>query len=210
MPDYIIGAIMMFGGNFAPREYAICSGQTVAISDNPALFAVLSNTYGGDGRTTFQLPDCRGRVPIGFGRGLGLSSTWRQGEMFGTNTVTLDNSNLPSHGHVAVVDITNSGSSQAIVKCYAGDPGSTGVSVFGNPQGKYWGPVGGGNTIEAYYETATQGATMAADAVEVSLGNMTGTIEIGEAGGDEPFSIIQPVQVASYIIALVGNFPIRN
>ncbi|MEL6637827.1 MAG: tail fiber protein, partial [Bacteroidota bacterium] len=68
-----IGQIMMFGGNFAPRGWALCNGQLLPINQNQALFSILGTTYGGDGRTTFQLPDLRGRYAMHAGRGPGLS-----------------------------------------------------------------------------------------------------------------------------------------
>jgi microcystin-dependent protein len=72
--DPLLGEIMMVGFNFAPRGWAFCDGQLLAISSNTALFSLLGTTYGGDGRTTFALPDLRGRVPLHKGNGPGLSS----------------------------------------------------------------------------------------------------------------------------------------
>ena len=73
MPEPFVGEIRMFAGNFAPRGWAFCDGQLLAISQNDALFSVIGTLYGGDGRTTFALPDLRGRVPIHAGQGPGLS-----------------------------------------------------------------------------------------------------------------------------------------
>ncbi|MEN8304090.1 MAG: tail fiber protein, partial [Campylobacterota bacterium] len=70
--EAFIGEIKMFGGNFAPRNWALCDGQLIAISQNEALFSILGTTYGGDGRTTFALPDLRGRVPMHAGHAAGL------------------------------------------------------------------------------------------------------------------------------------------
>ena len=75
MSDPFIGEIRMFGGNFAPRGWALCAGQTLPINQNQALFSLLGTRYGGDGRTTFALPDLRNRVPIGAGQGPDLPST---------------------------------------------------------------------------------------------------------------------------------------
>lgn len=96
--DPFIGEIRMFAGNFAPRGWAFCDGQLLAISSNSALFSLLGTTYGGDGRTTFALPDLRGRVAIHPGSGPGLS-TYRQGAIGGTETNTLLVSQMPSHSH---------------------------------------------------------------------------------------------------------------
>ncbi len=94
----MIGEIKMFGGNFAPRSWALCQGQLLAISQNTALFSILGTTYGGDGRTTFGLPDFRGRVAVGEGAGPGLSQI-RLGEKKGNQNTTLLVSNLPPHNH---------------------------------------------------------------------------------------------------------------
>lgn len=98
MSDPFIAQIMMFGGNFAPRGWALCDGQLLAISSNSALFSILGTTYGGDGRTTFGLPDLRGRAPIHPGNGPGLTSR-RLGERGGAETVTLNETQIPAHNH---------------------------------------------------------------------------------------------------------------
>jgi len=96
----MIGEIKMFGGNFAPRSWALCEGQLLPISSNTALFSILGTTYGGDGRTTFALPDLRGRVAVQQGNGPGLSS-YNLGQKGGAETNTLTVNNLPSHTHTA-------------------------------------------------------------------------------------------------------------
>ena len=93
-----IGQIIMFGGNFAPRSWALCDGQLLPISQNTALFSILGTTYGGDGRTTFALPDLRGRAPIHAGTGPGLP-TYRLGQRGGTATEFLNVTQMPSHFH---------------------------------------------------------------------------------------------------------------
>ena len=93
-----IGEISMFAGNFAPRGWAFCEGQLLPISQNSALFSLLGTTYGGDGRTTFALPDLRGRVPMHPGTGPGLSN-YRLGQKGGAETTTLTVAQLPSHSH---------------------------------------------------------------------------------------------------------------
>jgi len=93
-----IGEIRMFGGNFAPRGWALCDGQLLSISQNSALFSILGTTYGGDGRTTFGLPDLRGRAPVHAGTGPGLTPR-RLGEKGGAETVVLSLAQLPAHNH---------------------------------------------------------------------------------------------------------------
>ena len=98
MSEPFIGEIVIFAGNFAPRGWAFCEGQLLPISQNSALFSILGTIYGGDGRTTFGLPDLRGRAPIGPGNGPGLRS-YRQGERGGVEFVTLNVTQMPSHSH---------------------------------------------------------------------------------------------------------------
>ena len=96
--DAFTGSIVGFGFNFAPRGWAQCDGQLLAISQNSALFSLLGTMYGGDGRTTFGLPDLRGRTAIGAGNGPGLAGR-TQGQKGGLQSVTLSIANLPSHTH---------------------------------------------------------------------------------------------------------------
>ena len=104
MTEQFVGQIKMFAGNFAPRGYALCEGQLLSVSQNDALFSLIGTIYGGDGRTTFGLPDLRGRIPIHQGTGPGLSLR-RLGEKAGSERVTISNENqLPAHNHALVAD----------------------------------------------------------------------------------------------------------
>jgi microcystin-dependent protein len=96
-----LGMIIMFGGNFPILGWAFCNGQLLPINQNQALFSLLGTTYGGNGTTTFALPDLRGRAPIGFGQGTGLSNI-ALGEYAGGQTATLTTANLPAHQHPLV------------------------------------------------------------------------------------------------------------
>ena len=96
-----LGEISMFGGNFAPRGWAFCDGQLLSIAQNSALFSLLGTIYGGDGRTTFGLPDLRGRVPMHHGNGPGLSSH-PIGQKSGSETVILNVLQLPAHNHTVI------------------------------------------------------------------------------------------------------------
>lgn len=109
MPEPYVGEIRLFAGSFAPAGWASCDGQLLAISENEALFSLLGTTYGGDGRTTFGLPDMRGRVPIHVGQGPGLSPR-ALGASGGTETATVTTAQLPAHTHQASgADDTNVG-----------------------------------------------------------------------------------------------------
>lgn len=108
MADPFIAQITMFGGNFAPRGWAFCDGQLLAISTNQALFSLLGTTYGGDGRTTFALPDLRGRFPMHAGSGPGLTSR-PQGQKSGTESHTITVNQLPAHSHSINLASSNEG-----------------------------------------------------------------------------------------------------
>jgi len=143
-----IGEVIMFGGNFAPRGWAFCDGQLLAINSNQALFSILGTTYGGDGRTTFALPDLRGRAVIGPGNGPGLSPR-SLGSRTGTETVTLSVAEMPSHSHTAT------GTAQVSL--------SNEVGTSADPEGRYM-----ANHLGGFNEDATPGA---------KLGGVTSTID---------------------------------
>ena len=105
--DPFLGQMMLFGGNFCPRGWAKTDGQLLAISSNQALFSLLGTMYGGDGRTTFGLPDLRGRAPISVGQGPGLPS-YAQGSKGGSTTFTLTVNQMPSHNHTGTMRASTS------------------------------------------------------------------------------------------------------
>jgi microcystin-dependent protein len=131
MSEPFLGEIRIFGFNFAPRGWAFCNGQLLAISQNTALFSLLGTTYGGNGQTTFALPNLQSRVPVHFGQGPGLSS-YSLGQAAGVESVTLIASQLPAHNHTVNA--------------------STQSDITGNPTGNF--PAGG-----ASYDT-TANTTM--------------------------------------------------
>lgn len=98
MAEPYLGEIRMFAGNFAPKNWAVCAGQRMQISEFNALYSLLGTTYGGDSATYFMLPDLRGRVPVHQGQGAGLTNRL-MGQRFGTNRVTLEMEMMPSHSH---------------------------------------------------------------------------------------------------------------
>ena len=98
MSEPFVGEIKMFAGNFAPRSWAFCDGQLLSVNQNDALFSLLGTIYGGDGRTTFGLPDLRGRVPVHLGQGPGLSDR-RIGAKSGAESVAVTADQLPVHAH---------------------------------------------------------------------------------------------------------------
>lgn len=106
MSEPFIGQIQIFGFNFAPRGWAFCNGQILSIAQNTALFSLLGTTYGGDGITTFALPNLQSRVPLHFGQGSGLTP-YSLGEVTGTESVTLTQNQIPAHLHGYTIPATS-------------------------------------------------------------------------------------------------------
>lgn len=178
-----IGEIMIFAGNFAPRGWAACSGQLLSIAQNTALFSILGTTYGGNGQTTFALPDLRGRVPMSLGQGPGLANR-TLGELAGTESGLLTVNNLPSHTHASTLT--------------ASMPANSGAGNADTPNGNI--PAGSASA-ENYAAPASANGTMA----PITLG---GTIS--PTGGNQPISLMQPYLVLTFCVALEGIFPSRN
>jgi len=215
--DFFLGGIIQFGGNFAPKNWATCAGQLESISQNQALYAVLGTTWGGDGRTNYNLPDLRGRVPIGAGRGPGLTEVY-EGRKSGHELNQLSIAQMPTHTHAAVFTPTDASSSTLITATVTVNA-HAGTGDQNDATGHYWATgaakigLSSGNVENGY--ATTGGTTMASDAVQVAISGGGGGIDGGTvtnkpAGGDLAFSIMQPVLGMNFIIALQGIFPSRN
>jgi microcystin-dependent protein len=131
MSDQFVGEIRMFGGDFAPFGWALCQGQTLAIDQYAALFSLIGTIYGGDGVTTFQLPNLQGRVPIHQGQGQGLSN-YVIGQSDGSETVTLTAQQIPSHTHPLMAS-TAASSIASPATDLAGDSTLAGVRMYAVP-----------------------------------------------------------------------------
>ncbi len=123
-----IAEIRMFAGNFAPRTWAFCQGQILSIAQNTALFSLLGTTYGGNGQTTFALPDLRGRVPVGTGQGPGLSNI-TLGEVAGEENHTLILTEMPQHNHAATAPAAATSDTETPASNKAPGPVSLGAGV---------------------------------------------------------------------------------
>lgn len=132
MSEPFVGEIRMFAGNFAPRGWAFCDGQLLAVSQNDALFSLLGTIYGGDGRTTFGLPDLRGRIPLHQGTGPGLSSR-RLGSKGGAENITLTTNQLASHTHDLNANKAAATTSAPQGKVVAASDGATVGMLYGQP-----------------------------------------------------------------------------
>ncbi len=188
--DPFVGEIKMVGFNFAPRGYAFCNANLLAISQNSALFSLLGTTFGGNGTTNFQLPDYRGRAAIGMGNGPNLTPVV-QGEQGGTESVTLNTTQMPTHNHTAVSAIA--------IPAATGDGGSPSPSATSILASVADGS-GGGATPQNLYLAGAATTTLLPFNVNATVGN---------AGGNQPFSIRNPYLGTNFIIALSGVFPSR-
>jgi microcystin-dependent protein len=106
MAQPYVGEIRMFAGNFAPAGWAFCDGSQMAISENETLFQLIGTTYGGDGQTTFNLPDLRGRVPVHQGTDQSTGTTFPLGDRAGVESVTLTTQQSPQHNHLLLATST--------------------------------------------------------------------------------------------------------
>ncbi|WP_345854427.1 phage tail protein [Shewanella algae] len=191
MADNFIGEIRMVGFNYAPPGWALCAGQTISIASNTALFSLLGTMYGGDGVSTFKLPDLRGRVPVSFGQSPG-TSLYDQGQMLGAEDTNLTTAQLPAHSHA--IDSINASVSPLA---------STGSGTTDEP-----GPdtvpakiASGLNALEAYSTTADTSMKPS----PVSLDGNTNT-----TGNSDTVDLRQPLTVVNFIIALQCIYPPRT
>lgn len=209
--DPFIGEINYVAFNYAPVGWQLCNGQTMSISQNNALFALLGTAYGGDGQTTFKLPDMRGKVPIHQGQSTS-GTNYQMGQTSGMENATLTINNMPAHNHPATA---TSASTSAV------NPGATvtstlkAVNADPNASTAQGNSLANGARAANVYSTTAPSVSMNAASVETSLSGVgitttTSTnVSVGAAGGSQPFSIMQPYTVVNCIIATQGIFPSR-
>jgi len=187
MSEPFIGQIIMFGGTFAIRGFAECAGQLEPISQNTALFSILGTTYGGDGHTTFALPDLRGRAPVGSGQGPGLSPR-REGQRYGYEQITLTVLNMPPHNH----------------------PAQGGGAVATQSPGQSNSPSQNNNMLATPDKIGRDNVNIYAPADGDTVTLSGSDIAIGNTGGGQPFPVESPSLVINFQIALTGIFPPRD
>ncbi len=181
MSSPFVAEIRMFGFNFAPKGWAFCAGQLMPISQNTALFSLVGTFYGGDGKSTFALPNLQGNAPLGQGQGAGLSARFI-GEEGGEQFLTLIQTEMPSHSHTVNADTGLATSA---------DPTSN-IYMKGNFDD------GNGHTggVQLYNNTGPNVAM--------------GPASIGVAGGSLPHNNMMPYLALNFCIALQGIFPARS
>lgn len=184
MEEYI-GVIKIFAGNFAPRGYMLCQGQILSIAQYSALFSILGTTYGGNGTSTFALPNLQGAAPIGQGTGQGTN--YALGQAAGTPNVSILTSNLPAHVHAG--------------------PGTISVS---NAQATESTPIAGASIATPGAIVSRAFSPTLGFATSTPTVNLASSITTGATGSNIPISIMQPYLAINYIICTEGIFPSRN
>ena len=180
MTNVFLGQIAMFGGNYAPRLYAFCNGQTMGIAQNTALFSLIGTYYGGNGVTTFALPDLQSRLPIHTGQGPGLSP-YAIGQVGGAANITITTQTMPAHTHMLQATPAQATANTIGPSVVPGQP------TAGNPPSFYVAP----GSPAPLPEVLASGVC-------------------GVTGGNQPHSNLMPSLCISFIIALQGIYPSRN
>jgi len=183
--DEFIGIVKIFAGTFAPRGWMLCQGQLLSIAQNSALFSILGTTYGGDGRTTFALPNLCGLVPVGVGTSPVSRSTFVQGQVSGSEGTTLSIANLPPHAHNPKIHASTSNAAYS-------QPKSTSViAAPGKPAGRDYENTNG--FVDGTPDVVLASTSVTEDAV----------------GGGQALNIMQPYLAINYIICTEGIYPPR-
>jgi microcystin-dependent protein len=189
-----LGSISGWGPNFAPRGWAFCQGQTIAISQNTALFSLLGTVYGGNGQTTFMLPNLGGRVPIGAGQSPGTSN-YTLGEQGGSESTSLTINNMPSHTHTTTATVS---ATLPLSTAAATTATPAAGEVLASANGSF-----GRDAVDVKIYAPAPGT------VQVPLSS-SANVTVQPAGGSQPFSLLQPFTAINYIICMEGIFPSRN
>ncbi|MBB1415850.1 MULTISPECIES: phage tail protein [Pseudoalteromonas] len=201
--DAYIGTMTPFGGNFAIERLALCSGQLQAISENTALFSLLGDNFGGDARTTFGLPDLRGRSPLGMGTQPG-GMDYRLGWKEGREATSLSIDQLPTHTHGAVFSSSGGGTVSGVMHA-----ATNGANTQVPSDDTYL----AANSSSGYYKQS--GFSPAPNLTPISGlvvdgGSGGGTVTIANTGSSRAVSIISPFQVINWQIVLQGIYPSRS
>jgi microcystin-dependent protein len=199
LATFFLGQIIIGGWNFAPQGSVQCNGQTLAIAQYNALFALLGTTYGGNGVSTFQLPNLQGRRIVHWGNGVGLAP-YVIGQNSGVENVSVLQGNMPTHNHQASFAQNNSS---------FGASGTTSATAAAPAAG---GVLGVGADLTSHGAKPAIYVPSGSVTNTVGLGglNVAGTVSLGVSGNGLPLSILNPYNTVTMCIATVGIFPTRN
>jgi microcystin-dependent protein len=183
MSQPFIGQVIMFGGSYTPVGWVTCDGRLLSIAEYDVLYSLLGTTYGGDGQTTFGVPDLRSRIPVCMGQGNGLSN-YVIGQMAGNESITLQPNQLPTHNHSIATTAKPGTNNIPGVTLILADEGGSGAGT-------------GDGQVTAY------------GAVSASTISLSGSA-IGNSGNSFPHENRQPYQALNFIIAYSGTYPSRS
>ena len=181
MSSPYVGEIRMFGGSFAPAGWAMCQGQLMPISENETLFNLIGTTYGGDGQSTFGLPDLQGRVPMHMGQGPGISQNYQIGQEGGVESVTLSIQQTPIHNHLSMATTAQGDANAPAANVTLASMGPAGIAQ-----------------VPCYLPFANTN--------QITLSPQT----IASTGGSQPHDNMQQYLCITFIISLFGIFPSQN
>lgn len=204
-----LGMICMTAASYCPRGYIEARGQMLPISEHQALFALLGTSYGGDGRSTFGMPDMRGRTPMGLGRAPGSAWDIRQGQIRGREMASLSIANMPAHSHGA--QFTSSGATGTVTVQHqvSKDAGLRQQASDGD----YLSQSNAGRAAASsiFTDTATNGtAYLSGVSGSITDLNVAGAVAVGSSGNNQPFELIPPQIGVRYCVASDGVFPPRD
>ena len=197
MAEGYYGEIRLFAGTRIPRNWRLCDGSLLPISENPELYSVMGANYGGNGVTTFGIPDLRGRVPIGSGQSAG-TSFYRMGEKGGYEQIVLHETQMPTHSHSATSDLETA---QTASNTTATDvtPSANSILAEGNyPTGK-----SGKQDVNMYTSDNS-------NLTHLQSSKIDGTVGIGNTGGSQPHENRQPFNTVNFMICIEGLYPSPN
>ena len=209
--DGYLGTIMMCGFNFSPMNWAFCNGATLQITQNQALFALLGAQFGGNGTTTFCLPDLQGRTPVHFGIASPGGATNRlMAQKFGKETETLTQTQLPTHSHT----VQEAQAGKTVTATAAATVNASDTQAGGNkPTGNYWakGWDAADSSVVSCYNSS-KNVTMASDAVQVTVTPTfrASNLAVVPTGNGAAFSLAQPSIALNFVICTSGLFPTRD
>lgn len=183
--DEYMGVVKLFAGNYVPQNYLMCNGALLPITQYTALFSLLGTTYGGDGRTTFALPDLRGTVALGSGTSKKTETVYNLGQNNGTERILLTVANLPAHNHTGSVVVSASNSSDGTPKSGAS------IGAPGSLSGRDFAPTLG-------FVSGTPNVVLSDTSVVTAL-----------TGSGQPVGNMQPFLALNYIICVQGIYPPR-
>ncbi len=209
MSEPFLGEIKMLGFSFSPRGFTFCAGQLMPIAENQALFALLATQYGGDGRTTFGLPNLTSRLPMGFNMGdsQGLQA-YPPGTMMGSQHHSLQVFEMPLHNHSATFTAEGEGGpAQLEATTEEGDASTPSPGAYLSQTKATGGPQDHPENI--YKSGPTPGSLVSLGGVSGG-GASGGTVQVGDTGEGQSFSIMNPVIAINFSIAIQGLFPTRN